>query len=66
MYGYKQNKNKLGWIDYRLTDYRDIERWWELIFSAYLMINLQTLSWRRWSRRPRESDQRLVKPSRPK
>lgn len=41
-YGYKQIKNELGWADYRLTDYHDIERWWELVFSAYLMVGLQT------------------------
>jgi SRSO17 transposase len=41
-YGYKQIKDELGWADYRLTDYHDIERWWELVFSAYLMVSLQT------------------------
>jgi hypothetical protein len=30
----------LGWHDYRLTDYASIERWWELIFSAYLLVSL--------------------------
>lgn len=33
-------KNELGWHDYRLTDYKSIERWWELIFSAYLLVSL--------------------------
>jgi hypothetical protein len=37
-YGFKQVKNELGWHDYRLTDYASIERWWELIFSAYALI----------------------------
>lgn len=41
-YGFKHAKNELGWADYRLTDYQDIERWWELVSSAYLMISLQT------------------------
>jgi SRSO17 transposase len=41
-YGYKHLKYELGWADYRLTDYHDIERWWELVFSAYLMVSLQT------------------------
>jgi len=41
-YGFKQAKNELGWADYRLTDYTAIERWWELVFSAYLMVSLQT------------------------
>lgn len=42
-YGFKQIKNKLGWADYRLTDYTAIGRGWELVFSAYLMVSLQTL-----------------------
>jgi len=25
---------------FALTDYQSIERWWELVFSAYLMISL--------------------------
>lgn len=41
-YGYKHLKYELGWADYRLTDYHDIERWWEMVFSAYLMVSLQT------------------------
>ncbi len=39
-YGFKQVKNELGWHDYRLTEYSSIERWWELIFSAYLLVSL--------------------------
>jgi SRSO17 transposase len=41
-YGFKQVKNEMGWADYRLTCYPAIERWWQLIFSAYLMIDLHT------------------------
>jgi hypothetical protein len=40
-YGFKQIKNELGWADFRLTDYTDIERWWEIVSSAYLMVSLQ-------------------------
>jgi hypothetical protein len=40
--GFKHSKNELGWADYRLTDYPAIERWWELVFSAYLMVSLHT------------------------
>jgi SRSO17 transposase len=43
-YGFKQIKNELGWADHRLTDYTSIERWWELVFSAYLLVSLQTLA----------------------
>lgn len=40
-YGFKQIKNELGWADFRLTDYTSIERWWEIVFSAYLLVSLQ-------------------------
>lgn len=40
-YGFKQCKNHLGWADFRLTHYNQIERWWEVISSAYLMVSLQ-------------------------
>lgn len=40
-YGFKHSKNELGWADYRLTTYPAIERWWELVFSAYLLVSLQ-------------------------
>jgi len=33
-YGLKQSKNELGWADFRLTNYTDIEKWWELVASA--------------------------------
>ena len=41
-YRFKHIKNELGWADHRLTDYAAIERWWELVFSAYLMVCFQT------------------------
>jgi len=40
--GFKQVKDELGWADYRLTDYEEIEKWWEIICSAYLMVSLQS------------------------
>jgi len=42
-YGFKHAKNELGWADYRLTDYAAIERWWEVVCSAYLMVSLRTV-----------------------
>jgi SRSO17 transposase len=45
-YGLKQSKNELGWADYRFTRYEDIERWWEIICSAYLMVSLHSESLR--------------------
>ena len=41
-YGLKQSKNELGWADFRVTDYSRIERWWEMVMSAYLMVSLQS------------------------
>ncbi|BAY95618.1 MULTISPECIES: IS701 family transposase [unclassified Tolypothrix] len=41
-YGLKQSKNELGWADYRLTHYPDIEKWWEIVCSAYLMVSLHS------------------------
>ncbi len=43
-YGFKHAKDDLGWADYRLTDYASIERWWELVMSAYTLVSLQTLT----------------------
>lgn len=40
-YGFKQCKDKLGWAVYRVTHYEQIERWWEIVSSAYLMVSLQ-------------------------
>jgi hypothetical protein len=41
-YGFKQSKNELGWADFRVTDYAPIEKWWEIVMSAYLMVTLNT------------------------
>ncbi len=40
-YGLNQSKNELGWADFRLTQYSDIEKWWEIVFSAYLLVSLE-------------------------
>ncbi|MEG4048348.1 IS701 family transposase [Microcoleus sp. Pol17_C1] len=41
-YGLKQSKNELGWADFRLTNYPQIEKWWEIIFRSYLMVSLHS------------------------
>jgi SRSO17 transposase len=41
-YGFKHTKNELGWADYRLTDYPSIERWWEIVCSAYGLVSFHT------------------------
>lgn len=38
-YGFRQCKQELGWTDYRLTKFEQIEKWWEIIMSAYWMIS---------------------------
>jgi SRSO17 transposase len=39
-YGLKQAKDVLGWADFRMTRYEQIEKWWELVMSAFLMVSL--------------------------
>jgi len=39
-YGLKQAKDALGWADFRMTHYEQIEKWWELVMSAFLMVSL--------------------------
>lgn len=41
-YGFRQCKTELGWADFRLTHYADIEKWWELVCSVYLLVTLKT------------------------
>jgi len=41
-YGLKQTKNELGWADFRLTNYTNIEKWWEIVCSAYLLVSLHS------------------------
>ena len=43
-YGFKHSKDDLGWADYRVTDAASIERWWELVMSAYTLVSLQSLA----------------------
>ena len=40
--GFRQCKHQLGWTDYRFTNFKDIERWWEIIFGVYTMISLNS------------------------
>jgi SRSO17 transposase len=39
-YGLKQSKDVLGWADFRVTNYKQIERWWEIVMSAFTMVSL--------------------------
>ena len=38
-YGFRQCKQELGWTDYRFTNFSEINKWWEIIFSAYWMVS---------------------------
>ncbi|MBD2773720.1 IS701 family transposase [Iningainema tapete] len=39
-YAFKQGKNELGWADFRLTEYHQIEKWWEIVLSVYFFVSL--------------------------
>jgi len=41
-YGLKQSKNELGWADFRVMDYSQIQKWWEVVMSASLLVSLHT------------------------
>jgi len=41
-YGLKQSKNELGWADFRSPDYPQIQKWWEIVMSAYLLVSLHS------------------------
>jgi hypothetical protein len=41
-YGLKHSQDALGWADFRMTNYEQIEKWWELVMSAFLMVSLFT------------------------
>jgi SRSO17 transposase len=41
-YGLKQRKNELGWADFRVTNYTQIQKWWEVVMSAYLLVSLHS------------------------
>jgi SRSO17 transposase len=43
-YGLKQSKSELGWADFRVTDYAQIQKWWEVVMSAYLLVSLHSAS----------------------
>lgn len=38
-YGFRQCKQELGWTNYRFTNFAEINKWWEIIFSAYWMVS---------------------------
>jgi len=41
-YGFRQCKQELGWTNYRFTSFKDIEKGWEIIFSVYTIVSLNS------------------------
>ena len=41
-YGLKQSKNELGWVDFRVTNYAQIKKWWKIVFNAYSLVSLHS------------------------
>jgi len=33
-YGFRQSKSELGWADFRVPQYSQIEKWWEIVWGA--------------------------------
>ena len=40
--GFKNSKSELGWADFRVTNYSQIQKWWELVMSAYILVCLHS------------------------
>lgn len=62
-YGFRQSKSELGWADFRLTKYADIEKWWELVCSAYWLITLQTTPFQDGELKVEKESQKILKKS---
>jgi len=45
-YARSMSKNELRWADFRPRRYESIEKWWELVSSAYLLVSLFAPPWR--------------------
>ena len=41
-YGFRQCKQELGWTDYRLTRFKELEKCWEMIFFVYIVVSLNS------------------------
>jgi len=41
-YGFRQCKQELGGTDYRFISFKDLEKWWSIIFCVYTMISLNS------------------------
>lgn len=59
-YALKMSKNEWGWADFRLSRYESIEKCWELVSSAYLLVSLFASPWRDSNSSPVNSSNQLV------
>ena len=59
-YGRSMSKNELGWADFRPRRYESIEKWWELVSSAYLLVSLFAPPWRDSNSSPVNPSSQLV------
>jgi hypothetical protein len=62
-YGFTQSQQELGWADFRVTSYRDIEEWWGMVCVPSCSLASPPLGLRRerW-RNMREQQLGRVKP----
>ncbi|MEM9541698.1 MAG: hypothetical protein AAGA60_19655 [Cyanobacteria bacterium P01_E01_bin.42] len=58
--GFRQCKFALGWADFRLTHYPHIERWWEIICTAYLLVTLMSAPFSSSPSEPPTSSQEIL------
>ena len=58
-YGFRQCKQELGWTDYRFTNFEQINRWWEIVFSAYWMVSSYSQIFRDLNQSPALSNSHL-------
>ena len=59
-YGFRQCKQELGWTNYRFTDFKEINKWWEIIFSAYWMVSSYSQAFRNLNQSSALSSSNLV------
>jgi hypothetical protein len=50
-----KSRTRNGWADFRLTNYTSIERWWEIVFSAYLLVSLPATNFKSVARKQSKS-----------
>ena len=59
-YARSMSNNELGWADFRLSRSESMEKWWELVSSAYLLVSLFAPPWKDSNSSPVNSSNQLV------